>query len=235
MRRLLTSAALLLVVCACSRQPNTRNLRPPPTIDTLPPPPLPLLINRVGPVDTIIGVVSDARTSAGIENARVLDVSAQRVTMTDRLGRFQLAAGTPGKVVLRTSGVGYRSRVDTVDVVARQGLSLGIPMRPDAVRLAYTCSCPMVIFLQVDIRSSVPTKPIPYAIVTTTQKNAAAKRDSVPASAFVDTTMTKSIRIPVDGTPTTPVTVEISAPGFKPYRTQVKELPHSVTAVLAPT
>lgn len=234
MRRLLTFAALLLLVGACSRQPSAANVRPAPTIDTTMPPPLPLILNRVGHVDTIIGVVFDAKTSAAIENARVLDVVAQKLAITDRLGRFQLGTAT-GKVVLRMTGTGYRARVDTVDVIPRTGMSLGIPMRPDAVRLAYTCACPMVIFLQVDVRSANPMKPIPYAIVTVTEKEKAAKRDSIGGSAFADTTLRRSLRLDAGGTPAAPVTIEISAPGFKTFRTQVKELPHTVTAVLEPT
>jgi hypothetical protein len=234
MRRLITFVALVLVIFGCTPRQSTRNARPAPTIDTTIAPRLPLFVNRVGPVDTIIGVVSDARTSAGVEEARVMDVGAQRFVMTDKLGRFVLPTRGPGKTVLQTTGTGYRARLDTVDVVTRQGLSLGIPMRPDAVRLAYACACPMVIFLQVDVRSSVPKTPIPWAIVTVTEKDKPARRDSVPGGAFTDS-VARAVRINVGGTPASQVTVEVSAPGFRTFRTQVKELPHTVTAVLQPT
>jgi hypothetical protein len=125
----ITVALALIAACA----PRTR--RPSPSDSAKPRGIAQLIVNRVGPRDSVAGVVSTDDGGAAIPGAVVSETGTTLQATTDQLGRFRMGAFAPGKHVLVTRHPSYKQRADTIDIIAGQGLSLGILLaREDTIR-----------------------------------------------------------------------------------------------------
>jgi Carboxypeptidase regulatory-like domain/TonB-dependent Receptor Plug Domain len=87
---------------------------------------------RQAEASALHGRVIDAATSEAVPGAEVLLRNGHRQTVTDRQGAFRFETLGPGRYVLEIQRVGYRTRVDSVNVLLGISLevTLGISVEP---------------------------------------------------------------------------------------------------------
>ena len=223
---------LLSVMAACSTAAPSARSRPTP--GPLPPaPPLPktapLILNRVGERDTIMGLVWDGETGAPIDGVTIGEPGTKAYTIADDRGRFRLPL-LPGRHVLVTRRTGYEERRDTINVIAGQGVSLGIRLWRLPSTLVELCDCFPGGRLVLELSSADTSRRVREAIVVVRGPGREVKIDTVRAADFLSRRARRDYLPGRDGT----VSLEISAHGFVKYRARNVKLPSHLVVSLIP-
>ncbi len=114
------------------------------------------------PVAHLDGRVLDGATGEPLYGAHVLLADAGRGTATDAAGSFNFNALRPGRYLVRTSYLGYRPRLDTVQVT---------PAEPTRVHLALDPE-PVVISPLIIEGLRLPLRPVSVSTEATTEPSA---------------------------------------------------------------
>jgi len=222
---------LLVEACSNSVPPARQRARPGP-LPLAPPPPAtaPLIVNRVGERDTVMGLVWDGATGAPIDGVTIGVPGTTSYTIADDRGRFRLPLHA-GKHVIVTRRNGYVERRDTVKIAAGQGMSLGIRLWRQPSTLVEICDCFPGGRLVLELKSTDSTRAIREAIVVVRGPGVReTKVDTIRASDFLSRSTRRDYLAGRDGV----VSVEVKARGFKGWSAEGLKLPTHLAISLRP-
>jgi hypothetical protein len=194
------------------------------------PPAAPLILNRVGERDTLMGLVWDGSTGVPIDGATIGVPGTSSYTLADDRGRFRLPLRS-GRHVLVTRRNGFLERRDTITVVAGQGVSLGLRLWRLPSTLVELCDCsPPGGRLVLELTSADSNRVIHDAIVVIRGPNRETRVDTIRATDFRTQFVRRDYLPGREGL----VSIQISARGFQRWRARDVKLPSHLLVLMVP-
>jgi hypothetical protein len=230
---MVTLGALCFLSAVTCRRAPARVIAAPGPLPELPAPPpqAPLIVNRVGLRDTVMGLVWDVEAGTPLSGATIAEIGTRVYAVADTFGRFRLGGMAPGRHFLVTRRWGYEVRRDTVELLGGGGgLSVGLRLRRLPSTLVELCLCLPGSGLLLELASKDSARTIDNAIVTVRGPGRNVKVDTLHAIDFPVRSANREYMLGREG----PVAVEIEAPGFKRWSARDLRLPYHLVVSLEP-